>query len=140
MPPDNPFVGKAGYKPEIFTYGHRNVQGLAVHPETGALWATEHGPQGGDELNLIEAGKNYGWPVITYGREYAAKSSARSPRRKASSSRSRSGRRRRACPAWRSTPVTSSRGGRGQLFLGALAGVGVHRVGINAASRAARRC
>ena len=57
VPPDNPFVGKAGYKPEIFTWGHRNVQGLAVHPDTGAVWATEHGPQGGDELNLIEAGQ-----------------------------------------------------------------------------------
>ena len=71
VPPDNPFVGKTGYKPEIFTWGHRNVQALAVHPDTGAVWATEHGPQGGDELNLIEAGKNYGWPVITFGREYS---------------------------------------------------------------------
>ena len=71
VPPDNPFVGKAGYKPEIYTCGHRNIQGLAVHPDTGAVWATEHGPQGGDELNLIEAGKNYGWPIITFGREYS---------------------------------------------------------------------
>ena len=71
VPPDNPFVGKTGYKPEIFTWGHRNVQALAVHPDTGAVWATEHGPQGGDELNLVEAGKNYGWPVITFGREYS---------------------------------------------------------------------
>jgi aldose sugar dehydrogenase len=70
VPPDNPFVGKEGYKPEIYTYGHRNPQGLAFHPETGALWANEHGPQGGDELNVIQAGKNYGWPVASYGREY----------------------------------------------------------------------
>ena len=70
VPPDNPFVGRAGFRPEIYTYGHRNMQGLAVHPETGQLWATEHGPQGGDELNLIQAGKNYGWPVVTFGREY----------------------------------------------------------------------
>lgn len=70
VPPDNPFVGKAGFKPEIYTYGHRNVQGLAVHPETGELWANEHGPQGGDELNRIVAGKNYGWPIATHGREY----------------------------------------------------------------------
>jgi glucose/arabinose dehydrogenase len=70
VPPDNPFVGREGYKPEIFSYGHRNPQGLAFHPETGALWSTEHGPQGGDELNVVEAGKNYGWPVATYGREY----------------------------------------------------------------------
>jgi glucose/arabinose dehydrogenase len=71
VPPDNPFVNKPGYKPEIFSYGHRNQQGLAIHPETGAIWATEHGPQGGDELNLVQAGKNYGWPVASYGREYA---------------------------------------------------------------------
>jgi aldose sugar dehydrogenase len=71
VPPDNPFVGKAGFKPEIFTYGHRNPQGLAFNPETGVLWDDEHGPQGGDELNIIEAGKNYGWPVASYGREYA---------------------------------------------------------------------
>ncbi len=69
--PDNPFVGREGFKPEIFTYGHRNPQGLAFHPETGALWSTEHGPQGGDELNTIVAGKNYGWPIATYGREYS---------------------------------------------------------------------
>ena len=68
--PGNPFLGKQGYKPEVFTYGNRNAQGLAVHPETGAVWANEHGPQGGDELNILQAGKNYGWPVASYGREY----------------------------------------------------------------------
>ena len=71
VPPDNPFVGKPGYKPEIYSYGHRNPQGLAFHPDTGVLWATEHGPQGGDELNNVQGGKNYGWPVASYGREYA---------------------------------------------------------------------
>jgi aldose sugar dehydrogenase len=71
VPPDNPFVGKQGYKPEIYSYGHRNPQGLAFHPTTGVLWETEHGPQGGDELNIIQPGKNYGWPVASYGREYA---------------------------------------------------------------------
>jgi len=71
VPPDNPFVGKPGYKPEIYSYGHRNPQGLAFHPDTGVLWETEHGPQGGDELNNIQAGRNYGWPVASYGREYA---------------------------------------------------------------------
>lgn len=70
----NPFEGKEGTRPEIYTYGHRNVQGIAFHPETGDLWETEFGPRGGDELNLIEPGKNYGWPVITYGIEYAGKS------------------------------------------------------------------
>jgi len=69
--PGNPFVGQGDARPEIYTYGHRNVQGLAFHPETGDLWENEFGPRGGDELNLIKAGKNYGWPLITYGIEYA---------------------------------------------------------------------
>ncbi|UZJ64572.1 PQQ-dependent sugar dehydrogenase [Sphingobacterium sp. KU25419] len=67
----NPFTGQADARPEIFSYGHRNPQGLAIHPETGDLWETEFGPRGGDELNRIEAGKNYGWPTITYGLEYS---------------------------------------------------------------------
>jgi glucose/arabinose dehydrogenase len=71
VPPDNPFAGRSGFRPEIYSYGHRNLQGLAVHPDTGELWETEHGPQGGDELNLIQAGKNCGWPVVTLGREYS---------------------------------------------------------------------
>jgi aldose sugar dehydrogenase len=70
VPTDNPFVSQAGARPEIWSYGHRNVQGLAIHPETGELWADEHGPQGGDELNRIEPGKNYGWPVIGFGVNY----------------------------------------------------------------------
>jgi glucose/arabinose dehydrogenase len=70
VPTDNPFVNRAGARPEIWSYGHRNVQGLAIHPETGDLWANEHGPQGGDELNRIEPGKNYGWPVIGFGVNY----------------------------------------------------------------------
>ncbi|OJZ13958.1 PQQ-dependent sugar dehydrogenase [Sphingobacterium sp. 40-24] len=68
--PGNPFIGKSNVRPEIYSYGHRNPQGLALHPETGDLWETEFGPRGGDELNRIEAGKNYGWPTITYGIEY----------------------------------------------------------------------
>jgi glucose/arabinose dehydrogenase len=70
VPADNPFVGRDGAQPEIWTYGNRNIQGMALHPVTGALWATEHGPRGGDELNLILPGRNYGWPVITYGINY----------------------------------------------------------------------
>jgi glucose/arabinose dehydrogenase len=70
VPPDNPFVGKAGYLPEIYTLGHRNPLGLAFNPTTGELWSTEQGPQGGDELNLIQAGKNYGWPRVSLGRNY----------------------------------------------------------------------
>ncbi len=69
-PADNPFRARPDAKPEIFTYGNRNVQGAALHPATGVLWAHEHGPQGGDEVNVIRAGTNYGWPVITYGRNY----------------------------------------------------------------------
>lgn len=70
-PSDNPFVGQAGIRPEIFTNGNRNPQGLAVHPETGALWENEQGPRGGDEINLILPGRNYGWPIVTFGREYS---------------------------------------------------------------------
>ncbi|WP_414522333.1 PQQ-dependent sugar dehydrogenase [Synechococcus sp. R5-12] len=70
IPADNPFVGQAGALPETFTYGHRNIQGMARHPETGAIWSHEHGPQGGDEINILAPGVNYGWPLITYGREY----------------------------------------------------------------------
>lgn len=71
IPADNPFVGQDGVRPEIFASGVRNVQAAALHPETGQLWEIEHGARGGDELNIIEAGKNYGWPTITYGLEYS---------------------------------------------------------------------
>jgi glucose/arabinose dehydrogenase len=70
-PEDNPFVGRPGYKPQIFALGIRNALGLTVHPETGELWETENGPQGGDEVNVIRRGLNYGWPVVTYGRAYS---------------------------------------------------------------------
>jgi glucose/arabinose dehydrogenase len=71
VPPDNPFVRRGGARPEIWSYGHRNLQGAAIHPETGQLWTIEHGAQGGDEVNVPRAGRNYGWPVITYGRDYS---------------------------------------------------------------------
>jgi glucose/arabinose dehydrogenase len=71
VPPDNPFVKRAGAKPEIWSYGHRNMQGAALHPESGKLWTHEHGPRGGDEINIPQAGKNYGWPVIGYGIDYS---------------------------------------------------------------------
>jgi len=70
VPDDNPFVGMEDFEPSIYSYGHRNPQGLIFHPETGEIWATEHGPQGGDELNRIQAGLNYGWPVVGYGVNY----------------------------------------------------------------------
>ncbi|HEX2888492.1 PQQ-dependent sugar dehydrogenase [Vineibacter terrae] len=71
VPPDNPFVGRRDARPEIFTYGHRNPQGLAMHPDTGRLWSVEHGPRGGDELNLLKTGANYGWPLATQGIDYS---------------------------------------------------------------------
>lgn len=70
IPEDNPFIGEDGIEPSIYSYGHRNPQGLAIHPQTGDIWSTEHGPQGGDELNRILPGLNYGWPVVGYGVNY----------------------------------------------------------------------
>jgi aldose sugar dehydrogenase len=72
VPDDNPFVGQVGMLPEIWSYGHRNPQGLAINSDTGDVWITEHGPQGGDELNLIQPGMNYGWPVVGYGVNYGS--------------------------------------------------------------------
>jgi len=70
IPADNPFVNRPDARPEIYTYGNRNIQGMALHPETRELWTHEHGPQGGDEINRMKPGSNYGWPVITYGVNY----------------------------------------------------------------------
>jgi glucose/arabinose dehydrogenase len=69
-PPDNPFVGKAGHKPEVYTMGHRSSLGLAVHPGTGQMWQNENGPNGGDEINILKPGANYGWPTVSFGRTY----------------------------------------------------------------------
>ena len=71
VPDDNPFVGRSEARPEIFAYGVRNPQGMTLHPTTGELWEHEHGPRGGDEVNVIRAGRNYGWPLVTYGRAYS---------------------------------------------------------------------
>jgi aldose sugar dehydrogenase len=70
IPPDNPFVGRAGALPQIYSYGHRNAYGLAYNPETGELWESEIGPLGGDEINILRAGHNYGWPLVSTGRNY----------------------------------------------------------------------
>jgi aldose sugar dehydrogenase len=70
IPTDNPYIGRAGFKPGIYTTGHRNGHGLAVNPETGDLWQTEQGPNGGDEINVLRPGRNYGWPLVSYGRDY----------------------------------------------------------------------
>jgi glucose/arabinose dehydrogenase len=71
VPPDNPFVKREDARPEIWSYGHRNPQGAAIHPQSGKLWTTEHGARGGDEINIPQAGKNYGWPLVSYGRHYS---------------------------------------------------------------------
>ena len=79
IPKDNPYVGKAGYLPEIYTFGQRNQQGLAFNPVNGDVWASEQGPNGGDEINVIKAGKNYGWPIVSYGRQYAGPNQSEIP-------------------------------------------------------------
>lgn len=123
VPADNPFVGKPGAFPEKFTLGHRNIQGAALHPQTGELWTHEHGPQGGDEINLIRPGQNYGWPVITYGRNYIIGTSIGEGTAKPGM----------AQPVWQWTPSIAPSGmafyagnrfpaWRGNLFVGALKG------------------
>jgi glucose/arabinose dehydrogenase len=79
VPKDNPFVGRAGYRPEIYTLGQRNQQGLAFNPVNGDLWASEQGPNGGDEINVIKPGRNYGWPIVSYGRQYAGPNQSEIP-------------------------------------------------------------
>lgn len=79
VPPDNPFVNRAGYRPEIYTLGHRNTLALIVHPQTGEIWQSENGPNGGDEINIIKPGRNYGWPVVSFGREYPGPRISESP-------------------------------------------------------------
>lgn len=130
-PPDNPFVGRGDARPEIYSYGHRNPQGLTLHPDTGEVWAVEHGPKGGDELNLLVPGANYGWPVITYGESYAgnpigegtAKPGMAQPVRTWVPSISPSGMAfytGEAFPSWR-----------GNLFLGALSGRALVRLELD---------
>jgi glucose/arabinose dehydrogenase len=82
IPADDPFVRRAGYKPAVFTLGHRNGHSLALNPETGDLWATEQGPNGGDEINVLKAGANYGWPIASYGRQYFGPLISKDPLRK----------------------------------------------------------
>jgi glucose/arabinose dehydrogenase len=128
VPPDNPFVGRADVRPEIYSFGHRNPQGLTVHPETGQVWATEHGPQGGDELNLIQPGRNYGWPVATFGREYSGALITNQPWREGLEP---------PVTVWVPSIALSGMlfytgnrlpGWTGDLFVGGLAGTQVHRV------------
>src|SRR5688572_2425777 len=129
--PGNPFIGRADAKPEIFSYGNRNLQGLAIHPDTGELWETEHGPQGGDELNIIQPGRNYGWPVITFGREYSGEIIAPQPAREGME---------QPVIFWAPSIGLSGMafytgdrlpGWKGNLFLGGLSGMYLQRVVLN---------
>lgn len=130
VPPDNPFAAGTDGAPEVFTYGHRNVQGIALQPDTGRIWTHEHGPRGGDEVNILEPGANYGWPAITYGVDYSGaviSASTTAPGMKQpvvmwTPSIAPSGMTfytGDAFPAWR-----------GDLFLGALAGTHLRRLDV----------
>jgi glucose/arabinose dehydrogenase len=99
IPADNPFMGNDAYSPDLYSLGHRNVQGATMNPETGALWTVEHGARGGDEVNMPEPGKNYGWPVISYGREYSGGRIGEGSSKPGSSNRSTTGIRRSRPPA-----------------------------------------
>lgn len=129
IPNDNPFVGRPDARPEVYSYGHRNIQAAAIHPETNKLWVIEHGARGGDEVNIIDPGKNYGWPIITYGIDYSgkpigdgitARNAMEQPRYYWDPSIAPSG----------AAFYTGSRypGWRGNLFVGALAGRHVARL------------
>jgi len=137
VPPDNPFVNTPGVLPEIWSYGHRNPQGLVYDATSGTLWATEHGPRGGDELNVVMPGRNYGWPVITFGRNYSGTSITRDTARAGMEqpvtywvpSIATSGLLRYtgdAFPSWR-----------GNLFVGGLAGEQLARVTVNSTTKTA---
>jgi glucose/arabinose dehydrogenase len=136
VPADNPFVGQPGVLPEIWSYGHRNPQGLVFDTATGTLWETEHGPRGGDELNLVLPGRNYGWPVITYGRNYSGTS--------ITSETAREG---MELPVTYWVPSIATSGlllytgdafpaWRGNLFVGGLAGEQLARVSLNGTAKA----
>ena len=143
VPADNPFVSRAGAKPEIWSYGHRNIQGIAIHPATGDLWTNEHGPQGGDELNLMRPGRNYGWPVIGFGVNYGpAPPSTRHEARRDGAADPHLGAVDRHL---RRVFYTGDRfpGWKGSLFVGGMVGEQVGRLTIDwreGASRAKRCC
>jgi glucose/arabinose dehydrogenase len=136
VPADNPFVGQPGVLPEIWSYGHRNPQGLAFDAATGSLWETEHGPRGGDELNLVLPGRNYGWPVITYGRNYSGTSITSETAREGME---------QPVTYWVPSIATSGLllytgdafpAWRGNLFVGGLAGEQLARVSLNGTAKA----
>jgi aldose sugar dehydrogenase len=131
VPPDNPFVNRPGAKPEIWSYGHRNMQGAALQPGSNRYWTHEHGARGGDEVNITEAGKNYGWPVITHGVDYSGAKIGIGSRKEGMEQ-----------PVWQWTPSIAPSGmafsagdlfpaWRGHLFVGALAGKKLVRLEVN---------
>jgi glucose/arabinose dehydrogenase len=137
VPPDNPFVGQPGVLPEIWSYGHRNPQGLVFDASTGTLWETEHGPRGGDELNVVLPGRNYGWPVITFGRNYSGTSITRDTARAGME---------QPVTYWVPSIATSGLllytgdafpAWRGDLFVGGLAGEQLARVTVNGTTKTA---
>ena len=140
VPTDNPFVGRAGATPEIFTYGHRNSYGLAFHPETGALWQAEIGPLGGDEINILLPGRNYGWPLVSMGRNYTGTLVSDQPWFRAGMENPRMF----WVPSISPSSIAFYTGTRfptwkGSLFVGALNGKSLQRVSFNQPSQAERR-
>jgi glucose/arabinose dehydrogenase len=134
VPPDNPFIGKANTRPEIWSWGHRNPQSAALHPDTGILWVVEHGPRGGDEVNIIKRGANYGWPVIGYGIDYSGAKLHETTRKQGMEQ-----------PAYYWVPSIAPSGmafykgdlfpaWRGNLLVGALAGQALHRLVLDGES------
>jgi aldose sugar dehydrogenase len=140
VPPDNPFVGRADAKPEIFTYGHRNGYGLAFHPETGELWQAEIGPMGGDEINILLPGRNYGWPLVSMGRNYTGTLVSDHPWFREGMENPRMF----WTPAISPSSITfyngeRFKGWRDSLFVGALNGKALVRVSFDQPSQAERR-
>jgi glucose/arabinose dehydrogenase len=140
VPPDNPFVGRAGAKPEIFTYGHRNGYGLAFHPETGELWQVEIGPMGGDELNILLPGHNYGWPLVSMGRNYTGSLASDEPFQRDGMDNARMF----WVPSISPSSVLFYTGERfpqwrGNTFVGALNGFSLQRIAFGQPSQAERR-
>ena len=140
VPPNNPFVGRRGAKPEIYTYGHRNGYGLAFHPETGILWQAEIGPMGGDEINILLPGHNYGWPVVSMGRNYTGTLVSESPWAQPGIDNPRMF----WVPSISPSSIAFYTGDKfpswkGSLFVGALNGKQLQRVSFNQPSQAERR-
>jgi glucose/arabinose dehydrogenase len=140
VPPDNPFVGRAGAKPEIFTYGHRNGYGLAFHPDTGELWQVEIGPMGGDELNILLPGHNYGWPLVSMGRNYTGSLASETPYYREGMDNPRMF----WVPSISPSSVLFYTGERfpqwrGNTFVGALNGLSLQRIAFGQPSQAERR-